>query len=143
MSANYHTNSFYQWGRQGRNTPRIGALQRHENEIAIQTIYTIKVPQYVCISRTDFGALLFFGMYPKVKQKCQQRGETCKRQRSSLTNFNFELQLRQMTFKNAFQFDDLNKYYTYVCISFISYHLKLRKCVHLYQFYSSLVQFCS
>lgn len=34
MSANYHTNSFYQWGRQGRNTPRIGALQRHENEIA-------------------------------------------------------------------------------------------------------------
>lgn len=66
---------------------------------------------YVCISRTDFGALLFFGMHPKVKQKCQQRGETCKRQRSSVTNFNFELQLRQMTFKIAFQFDDLNKYF--------------------------------
>lgn len=56
-------------GSQASNTPRNGEVQRHENFGAYKQNIIVS---YRSISRTDFEALLQLGMYPKVKQKCQQ-----------------------------------------------------------------------
>lgn len=44
MSANYHTNSFYQWGRKVETHPESAHCNDTKTKLPIQTIYTIKVP---------------------------------------------------------------------------------------------------
>lgn len=59
-------------GSQASNTPRNSEVQRHEIFGPYKPKQNIIV-SYCSISRTDFGALLQLGMFPKVKQKCQQQ----------------------------------------------------------------------